>query len=264
MKIFLISLTLLYIAVHLYFYLIQDSKIFKPQYIENEEFELPKNTKEISLKISNEIKLSGVYKKATKPSTQLIIYFGGNSDDATKFLLHVKDLEDFDIIAFNYRGFVKSSGRPSQKALFEDALRIYDKFAKGKKVIVIGRSLGTGVATYLASKRAVKNIVLITPYDSIENLSKRNYPYLFVSVILKHKFNSLKYIKDLNTPVSIIEVVNDKTIPKQSLDNLTNNIKNLALHVKLKDTTHGDVLNHPDFEKILKEAIYKGADKDVK
>jgi len=255
MKIFLISLTLLYIAVHLYFYLIQDSKIFKPQYIENEEFELPKNTKEISLKISNEIKLSGVYKKATKPSTQLIIYFGGNSDDATKFLLHVKDLEDFDIIAFNYRGFVKSSGRPSQKALFEDALRIYDKFAKGKKVVVIGRSLGTGVATYLASKREINGLILITPYDSIENLSKRNYPYLFVSLILKHKFDSLKYIKNIKAPIGIIEVLNDQTIPKDSLENLLKEINNLVSHIKLKETTHGEVLEYKNFNGIIKEII---------
>ncbi len=252
---FLIVFIFIYVAIHVYFYLIQDSKIFRPRYIQKRNFELPKDAKEVTLEVSKDVKLWGIYKKSKTNTDRIIIYFGGNSDDATEFLLHVKSIEDFDMVAFNYRGFVKSGGKPSEKALFEDALRIYDKFAKGKKTVVIGRSLGTGVASYLVSKREAKGLILITPYDSIENLSKRNYPYLFVSLILRHKFESLKYLKTVKIPVAIIEVVGDKTIPQRSLKNLKKEIKNLILHVKLSGTTHGDVLKYTDFDEIIKDAI---------
>ena len=233
----------------------QDSKVFQPHLIEKKESISVKNMKKLSFEVEENIFLDGVYKKSSDENAPLIIYFGGNADDATRILLSVKNFDKFDIVAFNYRGFVKSDGKPSEKAIFNDALKIYDKFANNRQIIVIGRSLGTGVATFLASKRDINGLILITPYDSILSIAQKTYPYLPVKLLSKYKFESIEHILDVNTPVGLIEVENDETIDKYHFDKLKDNVQNLVLHVELKDTTHGGVLHHPDFEKSIKKIL---------
>jgi len=255
MKIFILGFVLIYLCIAVYIYVTQDAKVFNPHLIENKQSLSLKNVENLSFEVENNIVLDGVYKKADKDNAPLIIYFGGNADDATRILLHVKSLKEFDVVSFNYRGFVRSSGKPSEKAIFSDALKIYDKFAKDKKIIVIGRSLGTGVATYLASKRSTSGLILITPYDSIASIGQKLYPYLPVKLLSKYKFESVKYILHVKAPVGLIEVRDDETIPKYHFDKLRVKVPNLALHVELENTTHGDVLTHPDFEKSIKDML---------
>lgn len=255
MKFFIIGFVLIYLCIAMYIYLTQDTKVFNPHLIENKQPLSLQNVENISFEVTKNVVLDGVYKKADMDNAPLIIYFGGNADDATKILLHVKNLQEFDVVSFNYRGFVRSSGKPSEKALFRDALKIYDKYAQEKSVIVIGRSLGTGVATYLASKRSLSGLILITPYDSIASIGQKIYPYLPVKLLSKHKFESEKYILHVKAPVGLIEVKNDETIPKYHFDKLRVKVPNLALHVELENTTHRDVLTHPDFEKSIKDMV---------
>jgi len=256
-KIIIVVVVLVYCVVSAYIYLTQDSRVFNIAQIEKKEPFVLKNTKEIGLKVDDGVVLDGLYRKSKSDNAPLLIYFGGNSDDATRFLLHVEGLEDVDIVAFNYRGYLKSAGKPSEKNLFDDALKIYDTYAKDKKVIVVGRSLGTGVAVYLANKRTVKGVILITPYDSLTSLAKDKYPFLPIDLLLKYKFESIKYIQQIKSPIVIIEAKDDKTVPHKHTVKLMKKIENLALHVELKNTTHADILNHPDFEKIIKESILK-------
>lgn len=238
-----------------YLYFFQNSIVFNAKAIEETKMFKLQNVERISFEVEDGIILDGVYKKSSNLDAPLMIYFGGNADDATKILLHVKDINDFDIVSFNYRGYVKSNGNPSQKALFSDALKIYDKFAKNKKVVLIGRSLGTGVATYLASKRDILGLILITPYDSIASIAKKKYPIFPIDFLLKHKFESDKYMQNITKPVGLIEVQNDTIVTKYHFDKIKEKVSNLALHVKLENTTHAEVLKHPDFEKNLKNII---------
>ncbi len=255
MKILLFVVIFIYIGVVAYFYFIQDSKIFNASEIPSNPPFVLKNVKNISFKVADGVVLDGDFKKSDSKNTPTIIYFGGNSDDATRFLLHTKSLNSYNIVAFNYRGYLQSGGKPTEKNIFSDALKIYDKFAKNSKVILIGRSLGSGVAVYLASKREVLGVVLITPYDSVVSLVKEKYPYLPIDFILKYRFESIKCAKNINSPICIIEVKGDKTIPNSHTLELSKKIKNLSKFVVLENTTHADVLNHPKFEENLKNIL---------
>jgi hypothetical protein len=176
-------------------------------------------------------------KRRPKNSSKLLIYFGGNADDATKIFTYLDPDLDIEVVAYNYRGYGESSHKPSQEALFKDALAIYDFHAKDKDVTVIGRSLGTGVGAYLASKRKVSHLILITPYDSIRAIAKAKYPFFPIA--------------NVQSKVSVIEVIGDKVVPNFHTANLLKAINNLSLHVKLQDTTHGDVLEKIDFNSLL-------------
>jgi alpha/beta superfamily hydrolase len=250
MKFVILSLVFIYAGALLYIYLTQDSQVFNPSAIDKKEPVKLKNVEHISFEMENDVVLKGIHKKTN--NSPLLIYFGGNADDATRIVLHVKG---FEIIAFNYRGFVNSGGKPSEKNIFSDSLKIFDKYAKNKEVIVMGRSLGTGVATYVASKRDVRGLILITPYDSIVSIGKKMYPYFPIETLSNHKFESVKYMLDVKAKVGLIEVEGDDVIPKYHFDKLKEKVLNLALHVELKDTTHGDVLQHSNFEKTVRKMI---------
>ncbi len=250
MRLFIISLLVVYFGISVYVYLTQDSQVFNPSAIEKKEPINLKDVEHITFEVEKGVVLDGIHKKSK--NTPLVIYFGGNADDATRIVLYIKD---FEIVTFNYRGFVNSGGKPSEKAIFSDALKIYDKYEKNRDVVVVGRSLGTGVATYVASKREVKGLILITPYDSIASIAKKMYPYLPIETLLKHKFESVKYMQDVKAPVGLIEVKGDKTIPKYHFDKLKEVVPNLVLHVELLDTTHAAVLKHPSFEKTINRMI---------
>ncbi len=240
-----------------YIYVTQDEQVFNQKTIEKQAKVSGENIENIALNVKEKVDLEGVYRKANAENAPLMIYFGGNADDATRFVLHVKKLQPFDIVTFNYRGFVGSTGKPSEKALFEDALKIYDTYAKTQKVYVVGRSLGSGVASFLASKRAVDGLVLITPYDSIASMGKQKYPIFPIDFLLNHKFETINYIGAVKAKIAVIEVENDMTIPKYHLDRLLEKMPNKPLHVKLENTTHGKVLEHPDFEQTMQTILGK-------
>lgn len=240
-----------------YIYFTQDEQVFNQRAIEKQVKVSGKNIENIALHVKDKVDLEGVYRKANSENAPLILYFGGNADDATQFVLHVKNLQPFDIVSFNYRGFVGSSGEPSEKALFEDALKIYDTYAKARKVFVVGRSLGSGVASFVASKRTVDGLVLITPYDSIASMGQQKYPMFPIDFLLNHKFETIKYIKEVKAKIAVIEVENDITIPKYHLDRLLEKMPNPPLHVKLENTSHGKVLEHPNFEQTMQTILGK-------
>lgn len=256
LKRMIVSLVGFYLFAIGYLYVTQEDQVFNAKMLVVKEQNIPKDGVEhMSLDVKEAL-LKGLYRNV-KAEAPLLLYFGGNADDAREFVGVTYPMTCCNVLTFNYRGYVDSSGTPSQKALFADALKIYDTYAKGKEVIVVGRSLGTGVATYLASKREVKGLVLITPYDSILSMAKEKYSYFPIDVLLKHPFETTKDIVHVRAPIAIIEVENDATIPRFHLDRLLEKLPSKPYHVTLKNTTHGDVLEHPNFNKELQTLLGK-------
>ncbi len=143
-----------------------------------------------------------------------VIYFGGNSE-AVEF--NADDLSNIlpehSIYLVNYRGYGGSTGTPQESAFYADALMVYDHIVPDhKSVSVIGRSLGSGVATLLASKRAVDKLVLVTPFDSLEQVAKKHYPIYPVSLLLKDKYDSAGRAALINSDTLLLIAENDKVV----------------------------------------------------
>ena len=132
-------------------------------------------------------------------SDQAVIYFGGNAEDVYLNVAGFRAaLPAHTSYLVNYRGYGGSSGAPTEQNLFSDALRIYDVLRdRHQRIAVIGRSLGSGVAAYLASRREVDRLVLITPHDSALALAKSMYPVYPVSLLLKDRYDSVAYAPDI-------------------------------------------------------------------
>jgi len=147
-------------------------------------------------------------------SDSAILYFGGNAESVvdTAYDFHNKIIHQ-PIYFVNYRGYGGSSGTPEEQGLYIDALNIYDAIsAKYKNISVIGRSLGSGVATYLASERSVEKLILVTPFDSIQNVAQKRFPYYPMSILLQDKFDSINRAKKIMAPTLILSAENDEVV----------------------------------------------------
>ncbi len=183
-------------------------------------------------------KLYGVYLESDK-RLPLAIYFGGNAENAVNFIEIAKFIKGYNFLVFNYRGYGLSEGKPSKKALLSDALEIYDKFGDERSILV-GRSLGSSVASYVASAKKVHRLFLITPFDSLASVASTHMKAIPVSMLLKHNFNTMEYVRELETPVYMLVAKNDLTVTKRHSDNLKKQIKNLKYYKEV-DADHNSI-----------------------
>ncbi len=158
-----------------------------------------------------------------------------------------------DVYLANYRGYGGSSGSPSEAGLYKDALAIFDEIrSRYTSISVIGRSLGSGVATYLATQRNIDRLILVTPFDSIENVARKALPILPVSLLLKDKFDSAGRVADIHAPVLIVIAENDEVISRQHSDVLAGAFPDSQVTVEvIPDTGHNTIGMSPRYASVL-------------
>ncbi len=187
-----------------------------------------------------------------------IILFGGNAQIiANRAPSYIENFPNHTVYLVNYRGYGGSTGMPEEQGLYSDALHIYDKIkARHNTVSVIGRSLGTGVASYVASKRDITKLVLITPYDSIENIAKFRYPIFPISFILEDKFDSVARVNTIKANTLVILAENDQIIPLKNSQKLINLFPASQIIVEtINNTNHITLSDTIKFYTILKQFL---------
>ena len=169
--------------------------------------------------------------KVARGQTKAVIYFGGNAESVSHNIAPLSSaLAGYDIYLVNYRGYGGSDGAPSEAGIFSDALALFDSLQpKYESLAVIGRSLGSGVATYLAAERRIERMLLITPYDSIRRVAQAKFPLFPVSFLLKDKYDSAARAPAITAPVLIITAENDRVIPRRHSDRLAQRFSNAEL-----------------------------------
>lgn len=117
----------------------------------------------------------------------------------------------------HYRGYGGSDGEPGEVSLFSDALNLYKNVSESyDDIILIGRSLGSGIATRLAAETTPSKLILITPYNSIEEVASEKFWWVPVSLLIKDKYQSWQYAKGVKTNTAFLVATNDKVIPMHS------------------------------------------------
>ena len=186
-----------------------------------------------------------------------VIYFGGNAEDVARSLPEIEAaFPDHALYLMNYRGYGESSGTPSEAALVGDALVLFDKVVvEHESIVVIGRSLGSGVAIQLASRRPVSRLVLVTPYDSILELAARQFRYLPVRLLLRDKFESWRFAATITAPTVVIAAAHDEVIPRRSTESLFAHFQaGTAALVVVPGVGHNTISESPDYISLLRGA----------
>ncbi len=217
--------TLIAIPLLLYpfLYFMQDKLIFMPRKMDNHFLNWIRKEypdAEVNIKTPDNVTLHGWYLRNEKPSP-LLIYFGGNAEEVSGLLMDINYFKGWSLLLVNYRGYGLSEGKPSEKNLLNDAVFLYDTFSKRagvSHIVAYGRSLGTGIAVHLASQRPLKGLILVSPYDSIRSVAQEVYPYVPVSLLLKHHFDAMKYAPSIKIPMLALIAEKDEIIsPSHSL-----------------------------------------------
>jgi fermentation-respiration switch protein FrsA (DUF1100 family) len=154
-----------------------------------------------------------------RPGKATILYFHGNggeiADRPERFAAY--QAEGFGVFFLSYRGYGASTGSPSEAGLVDDARAAHDwLMAKGiepDKIVLVGESLGSGVAVQLAAERHVKALALEAPFASAANVAAAAYWWLPVRFLMKDKFDSVAFIDKVKAPLVVIHGDLDGIVP---------------------------------------------------
>lgn len=186
---------------------------------------------------------------------EALIYFGGNAEDVTP------DLPDFArvfpnhaIYLMHYRGYGGSTGSPSEAALVGDGLALFDLVRREhERVVVVGRSLGGGVAVRIAAERQVERLVLVTPFDSLLDLASAQFPYVPVRWLLADRFESGQYAARVTAPTLVVAAEHDEVVPRESTELLrTRFAPGVATYAVVRGESHNTISANPEFWRLLR------------
>jgi hypothetical protein len=149
-----------------------------------------------------------------------VLVFNGNAGDRSHRapLAAALNQAGFSVLLFDYRGYGRNPGRPSERGLLSDAraVRAYvgaREDVEAGRVIYFGESLGAAVAIALAQEHPPAALVLRSPFTSLTDMARLHYPYLPADLLLRDRFESIKRIPSLICPVLIIVGEQDRIVP---------------------------------------------------
>lgn len=207
-RLMILLLCALYIGLFLVGFFLADSMIFLPHassYKDSPEI--------LKITTAGGKKISAVYLPNPAAKFTLLVSHG-NAEDLGDDRYWLDDLRHagFSVFAYDYEGYGTSEGKPGEKAAYEDATAAYEFLAVDLKtapdrIIIFGRSVGTGPAAYVAAKRPSAGVILQSPFVSALRVLTR------IPLLPFDKFPNYKYIRHIHSPVLIMHSRADSVIP---------------------------------------------------
>ena len=253
----------------------QDKFLFYPSF-DNDSFNILKEDssfEEIVIK-ENNLELHGWIKKNSNLEVApLVIYFGGNAQNSSTTFNYYKNndifkyFDGYNVLYVDYPGYGLSVGNPSGKNLLDAGLTIYDyasklKYVDKNNIVVLGFSIGTGVATYVSSLRDVNGLILLAPYDELLNMynDRINVFHGPFKLLVRHNITSYIYAKDVKTKPLIIASEDDKVIDYKHTLNLVNYFNSCEDVIISKGFGHNDFFT----QQIVLDNIYNYLENRIK
>ncbi|WP_313927048.1 alpha/beta fold hydrolase [Pseudoxanthomonas sp.] len=192
-----------------------------------------------------------------------VLYFGGNAEavEANRDVF-AQWLPSRTVYLVAHRGYGASDGEPSEAALLADALAVYDDIARRHPdgdVAVIGRSLGSGVATHVASERPVRHLVLVTPFDSLAAVAQSHYPVFPVRLLLKDRYDSAARLPGYGGNLLVLRAGRDTVVPPAHTDRLLASFKGRARVVDFPRAGHDDLSTDPAYWPAIRDFLAPAA-----
>ena len=248
LKIFIIIYCLIGIAI----YYAQDYLILLPTPLPRDyaySFDLP--FQELNIPYNNESNINIVqFHTADSTEKGVILYFHGNRKNITRYRRFVPYFtkSGYEVWMIDYPGYGKSTGKFSEKMVYEWSLIMYNlarkKYSPGE-IVIYGKSLGTGIATQLASIRNCRYLMLETPYYSMPAVFGYYAPLYPVNQMIRHRFPTYEYIKKVTDPIVIFHGTDDGVIPYRHAKKLKPLIKKTDLLVTLEGGAHNNLFTFP-------------------
>lgn len=251
-----------YLLLMVVLYLGQPYVIFHPvQLAKDYQFQFENAFDEYTLFTPDNQQLNLLYfKNPQQPSKGLVLYYHGNADNLQRWgKYHQIFLQSgYDFMVWDYRSYGKSTGTPTADNMCSDAVLVYqfaNKRYNSKQIIIYGRSLGTGLATYVASRYAAARLILETPYHSLEDVAKTYAPILPYASLLRYEFPTYRLLPEVQYPITIFHGTEDELIPFASTIKLQDLLKKEDEFVVIEGGKHHNLSEYEQYRSHLRAAL---------
>ena len=252
----------IYAVISVLVYYLQDFFLFKAEKLpaDFEFFYENQETEEYSIETRDGATLNGLHFKIDNPKG-VVLYLKGNSKSIKGWGKFAVDFtrNGYDFVMLDYRGFGKSTGRRTQKALKRDIQVVYNKLRElvpEKYIIVYGRSLGSGLATKLASVNSPRMLILDAPYYSLTKVAGRYAPFMPLSWLMKYPLPTYKWLKYVQCPIHIIHGTDDKLIPYKTSVKLSKIKPKITKLYTIIGGGHKNLNNFESYHRMLTEILH--------
>jgi len=196
----------------------------------------------LTMQTDDGIELEGALYEPENPHATLLVFVGRSHDAVALINKLALSYPHARIITFNYRSYGKSGGVVNEKNILSDGLKIAELVKKNYgNFYVLGFSIGSSVAAFVASKVDVNGLFLIGAFDSIASLAKNKYGLDF-SFLLRYKFTTKDFVKNIDADTYLFASLDDEITYIENARKLKKSIKNLVDYTELDGLTHKELL----------------------
>lgn len=248
----------IYLVVGVALFWFQDRILFHPEVLQpGKSYEFPEPVKETNLPVDEGSNIN-VVQFLTRDSLPkgVVLYFQGNQKNISRYAAYAPAFtkSGYEVWMVDYPGFGKSTGTLTEQKLYEDAMQLYllalSKFPSNR-IVLYGKSFGTGIASWLGAKKTCEQIILETPYYSMTSLVQHYLPIYPVKTFLKYSLPVYKYLSLANAPVTIFQGNADDVIPYNNAHRLTEVMHPKDRFITIEKGGHNNLHDFPVFRHAL-------------
>ena len=251
-------IVLLYCTIGIAIYYGQDKLLFHPQPITAEsQYSFPYPFKEVNIPYSKKTNINIIQFAANQPQPKgVVLYFHGNKQNISWYAKAAPEFTSrgYDVWMMDYPGFGKSTGEFTEQQLYDWALVFYKlaqtRFSKDS-ILIYGKSLGTGIAAQLATKRDCKALILEAPYYSLPSIFGSWLPVYPVNKMIHFKLPTWQYVQEITNPIVIFHGTSDNTIPYRNAKQLQPYLKPHDEFITIEGAKHNDLATFPLYKQKL-------------
>ncbi len=242
-------------------YFLQEKLIFLPEKLPSDySYSFDEPFEEFFLERPDGAVLNALHFRREDPRG-VILYFHGNAGNLSRWGEVVQDLVrlNYDLVVMDYRTYGKSKGKLSEKTLLEDAQAFYEYLTKTypeEDIILYGRSLGTAMASYVASQNKVSLLILETPFYSMLDVAQERFPILPVETLIKYPFRNYEFLRKTTSRIIILHGTRDKVVPISSSLKLMKSLEGKAVDfIEIEGGSHNDLSSFQAYQRAVRALL---------
>ena len=256
-------IAVLYVVIGIVLWKFQDALLFHAKELPQDykfQFSIPHKEVVLQLTETENLDLVQFFLNDSTPIKGIVLYFHGNRENINRYAKYVPNFtkHGYEVWMMDYPGYGKSLGKRKEDRFYTDASAIYKLAAnkvQGNRIIIYGKSLGTGVATELASRVTCKQLLLETPYYSMASLAAAHVLIYPTENMVNYKFPLFEFIQMVKAPITIFHGTHDAVIPYKNAFQLKKFLKKNDVFVTIPNGKHNNLndfkLYHQKLDSLL-------------
>lgn len=247
-----IAIGIAYFALFIWLFLFQKKMIYFPS---KAPFQDCGNFKEYE-----KIDHNGTRFYFKESGKNIVVLYHGNAGSACD-RYHYKNLlekSNNSVIVVEYAGYSSDRRKPSMKLILKDVGNVagFINSRNFKNVIVVGESLGSGPASYHSSIQKTEKLLLISPFDSVAGMARKDYWMFPVGLLLRENYDNIKWLKNFSGNIKIIHSKSDEITPISNARNLYSSLKTKdKSFVEIEGVSHNEMLESDRFRKEVRDFV---------